>query len=568
MVYLWYEMLIHHPWFGKFLNIQEKDMMDINMVRILFVLFLLFATIYQISIRRGNITPDTLDDVSLKQMKWVIFWENVLFGFSTLVTGIILGLLISPLIFPIFAVLMETPSFPFLFPSRAIGITVALFFSAFVVSSLCLALFLYPKRKARKSFGRFQSYIWIIVSIILLLLLYLSFHFFGKPAWYSVSFFYLVLGFFFILCVASLVWMDKKIEFVSILSNQTIFSGLTGKIIVSFLAVIFLVSSIGEMKVFLTSYQTQKAYYKENAFTFYLEALYKDKSKLGEYERLLEQELTKKRVSFQKQTVNFLILKESNGTRFPLAISYSQYAKLTKQVGRALPSKLKENEAVYFFTAVNAFYHQKSEIEKNTIAFQGYPTAFHLQSNIGSFIPGYDVIVLSDEVYKEIASIRTAKVDYTIPDRYVLYTVPAWMKNSPTYASAELEVGTKLINLIEGSPLYKSDQDHILNGYTGNNENYELTVRSPYGMGVNDLRFVILALFKCLLALILMLFLYNPSKKLWGVSFYFPYGVAILSSFLFSMDRFSIIWIAIGLQLVIFHIFFFLLSKKRFTFHR
>jgi hypothetical protein len=187
---------------------------------------------------------------------------------------------------------------------------------------------------------------------------------------------------------------------------------------------------------------------------------------------------------------------------------------------------------------------------------------------VGSFIPGYDVIVVSDEVYTEIASIRTPEVDYTVADRYVLYTVPAWMKDSPTYVSTELQVGTKLINQIEGSPRFISNQDHILKGYVGDNINYELTVRSPYGMGVNDIRFLILSLLKCLLGFVLMLFLYRRNEKVWWVSFYFPYGIAILSSFLFSVDRMSLTWIAIGLQLVWFHIFFFLLSKKKFTFHR
>jgi hypothetical protein len=561
-------MLIQHPWFEKFLNLQEKDVLDTKLVWFLFVLSLLFVTIYQISMRRGNITPDTLDKVSLKQMKWVIFWENAFIGFFTVIVGLVIGLLISLLIFPLFALLMETPTFPFVFPLRSIGKIVLLFLSFYLVSSLCLAFFLYPERKARKSFGRFHSYMWMIVSAVLVVLLYLYASYYGKPSFHKVPFFYLNLVVFPIICIALLFFIDKKIGYASTFTKLSNLGGLTGKLVVSFFAVLFLVSSIGDMKIFITSYQTQNAYYKENAFTFYLEALYKDKSKLAAYEKALEQELAKKKVTYQKQMVDFLILQELDGTRSPLAISYSQYVKIAKQLEQPTPSKLKENEAIYFFTSVNSSYYRKSNTDKSSIAFKGYPTAFHLQSQVGSFIPGYDVIVVSDEVYAEVASVRTSDIDYTVVDRYVLYTVPAWMKETPTYASAELQVGTKLINQIEGSPRFISNQDHILKGYSGDNINYELTVRSPYGMGVNDIRFLVLSLLKCLLGFVLMLFLYQRNEKVWWLSFYFPYGVAILASFLFSVDRVSFTWIAIGLQLVWFHIFFFLQSKKRFTFHR
>ncbi|MCH5584367.1 hypothetical protein MK805_05205 [Shimazuella sp. AN120528] len=568
MVYLWSEMLTSHPWFGKFLNLQEIDILDINQLRSLFLGFLLWSASYQIASRRGTATADMLDDASWKQMRSIIFGENLLLGLASWLISIIIGTLLSLLVFPLFGILMETPTFPFIFPVLAIAKSALFFIPAFVANALLIYFFLYPKKKVWNAYGKWQSYTWVIVAAVLLLGLYLYVSFFASPSLRQSVWFYLFIGFFFVGAIILLVILDRKIGYISIFSNQRFFGGLTGKILVVFLAVLSFLSSIQEMKILFTSYQTQQDYYQENAYTFYLEALYQDKSKLPIYEQELEQELKQKKVTYHKQQVDFLVLEEADGVRSPLTLSYSQYEKVAKQLGQPKPTKLKENEAIYFFTSVNSSYQKKSEIDEKSIAFIGYPTAFHLKSKIGSFIPGYDVMVVADEVYAEIRNVESPNVNYAVPDRYVLYMVPAWMKKNPTYASPELQVGTKLINQIEKSPKFISNQDHILNGYVGENKNYELTVRSPYGMGVNDIHFLFLSLLRGLISLIWMLFLYDRRSKQWWISFYYPLSLAIAASFVFSIDKVSITAIAVIVQVVWIHLFFSLVSKKRFHFYR
>ncbi|WP_028777536.1 ABC transporter permease [Shimazuella kribbensis] len=560
-------MLINHPWFERFLHPQEKQLLDIHLFWVFFLVFLFFSTIYQISRRREDITPDTLDEVSRKQIKGVIFWENVWLGLLSWGSGILLGLAASPLIFRFFASMMETPIFPFIFPFSAIWKSALFFIPAFLLSGLIFYFFLYPRKKGNLH-KKWQFSIRLISSSMLLLFLYGYLSFFGSIHFQQVPLFFVLLGVFFVAAVVLLYFLDKKIGIGSVFSKQQFLGGLTGKILVIFLGVLFLFSAITDMKIFLTSYLTQKNYYQENAFTFYLEAIYQDKSKLSIYQTALEQELKKQNVNFYKQVADFLIVHESEGARSPLVISASQYANVAKLMGKPNPQKLKENEGIYFFTTVNSYYQKQSDTDKHSIAFEGYPTAFYLHSNVGSFIPGYDVMVVADDVYQEIASIRTSKFNYSIPDRYVFYMVPSWMKESPNYDSPELRIGSKWINQIEGSPRFIPNQNYILNGYVGHNENYELTVRSPYGMGVNNIRFLFMSFAKGLIGWLMMLFLYERKNKFWWVSFYYPFGIALLASFLFSLDRSSFIALAIGIVTVWIHIFFFLISKEKITFHR
>lgn len=564
MIYLWSEMLTNHPWFGKFLNLQEVEILDLNQICFLFISILLFSTIYQIASRRATLTPDTLDLTALKQMKIVIFWENLLLGLFSWVMSIVAGLLLSLLLFPLFAQLMETPVFPFVFPFVAIGKSALFFVPSFLISAILVNFLLYPKKNTLKLGEKWQANLWVIISIVMLIGLYVYIYLFSKQSFA----FSIILGVFFIGATVILVVLDRKVGYISIFSKRRIFGGRTGKVLAVFLAVLALVSSVQDMKILITSYQTQRDYYQENAFTFYLEALYRDKTKLPLYEQELEQALKQKKVSFHKHQVDFLVLQEASGERSPLMLSYSQYEKVAKQLGQASPKKLKENEAIYFFTTVNSPYIKKSETDKKSIAFIGYPTAFQLDSKTGSFIPGYDVVVAADEVYEEIRNIRTATVDYSVLDRYVLYTVSAWMKADPIYTSPELEVGSKLINQIETSPEFISNQDHILNRYVGENKDYELTVRSPYGMGVNNIHFLFLSLLKGLIGLSLMLFVYERSKRTWWVSFYYPLVLAILASFAFSIDKISITAGAICIQVIWIHFFFCMASRKKFSFHR
>jgi hypothetical protein len=567
MIYLWSEMLTSHPWFGKFLDLQEKQLLDRNLIWLFFLLFLFFSTIYQISSRREDITPDMLDEISRKPMKGIMFWENVWLGWMAWGFGILLGFVASSLIFRFFAAMMETPVFPFFFSLSAIWKSVLFFIPAFFLNGLFFYSFLYPRRKKGLNLPR-KPYAWLITSSVLFLFLYGYLFLFDSIRFRQVPLFFVWLGVFFVGAVVLLFILDKKIGHVSMYSKQSFLRSLTGKILVSFLGVLFLFSAITDMKIFLTSYLTQKNYYQENAFTFYLEALYKDKSKLPQYQTSLEEELKKQKVNYYKQEADFLVVRESGGNRSPLVISASQYTNIAKQLGKPNPQKLGENEGLYFFTTINSYYKQKSDADKRSIAFEGYPTAFHLHSNIGSFIPGYDVMVVADEVYNEVANIRTNEINYSIPDRYVFYLVPSWMKHSPTYDSPELQIGSKLINQIEVSPRFIPSQDYILNGYIGNNENYELTVRSPFGMGVNNIRFLFLSLAESLIGWMMMVFLYKEKEKFWWVYFYFPFGITLLASFLFSVDNWRFIGSAIGIVLVWIHIYFCLISKKRITFHR
>lgn len=563
MVYLWSEMLISHPWFGKFLHAQEITNLGIDQIRVWIILFILLSAGYQIAVRRGTATPDMLDAVSLKQMRLVIFWENFILGLLSWITSIIFGWILSLPLFPVFAVLMETPVFPFVFPAVSIGKSALLFLSAFLLHAFFCYLFLYPKKNVWKIYGKWQSYTWVIVSVLMLLGLYV-FAPFGKLG-YGYS---LLLGIFFVAVIALLMLLDKKIGYTSIFSSQRFLGGRTGKIVVGFFAVLSLVSSIQDMKILLSSYQSQRDYYQENAFTFYLEALYQDKSQLPRYEKELEAELIKRKVTYEKTQIDFLVLRETNGERSPLTLSYSEYEKVAKLLGQPKPAKLNQNEAIYMFTSVNSHYLKRSETDKKWIAVNGYPTAFQLRSKSGSFIPGYDVMVVADEVYEEIRSIRTPLINYSVPDRYVLYRVPVWMSKHPTYTSEELKLGTKLIHQIEGSSEFVSDQDHILNGYVGENKNYELTVRSPYGMGVNDIRFLFLSVMKSLIGLLLLLFLYDKSRKYWWISFYYPLVVAVIASFLFSIDKISITSVSVCIQVIWIHLLFCFVSKKRFNFYR
>lgn len=88
----------------------------------------------------------TILGMSPKQMKRMLFGENMLIGMSALVTGVVSGILFSGLFFKLIRNLFTTVSFEMYFPIAPVMITVILFLGMFLVISFITPYFISHKK--------------------------------------------------------------------------------------------------------------------------------------------------------------------------------------------------------------------------------------------------------------------------------------------------------------------------------------------------------------------------------------------------------------------------------------
>ena len=79
---------------------------------------------------------------SMKQIRKLVFRENLLIGIIAIVTAIVLGLVITPLFLMGAKVVLKADTFGMYLPLQAMGLTIGLFLILFIVISTVVTRFI------------------------------------------------------------------------------------------------------------------------------------------------------------------------------------------------------------------------------------------------------------------------------------------------------------------------------------------------------------------------------------------------------------------------------------------
>lgn len=553
-------MLLEHPWFGRFFDASDKDVIEPTFIGITFLLYMMLMVIYQAFVSRKSITFHTLHGVPIQKIRWVMFLINLTINTISIVLGVLLALGFSPLFFQFSALLMETSVFPFQFPTSSLIVTFFFFGTLAIISSISMVFVLRSNKTTVTEYKKPKMpFVMCAAGLGILVAVWMKIQFLHTSALLTgsslVTYICIMLGSIFLIYYAGKL-LNNSLEKEKNSKLKTL-AGLS--------VVCLLLMSVSNLKEVAVGVEKHQLFYKDFAFTFYLAAYAKDKSKLSVYDHLLQKQLQQKHALYQKQSYHALELQGEDG-RFPLAIRYSDYLRLATLIGDQQNHPLSANEAIYFFAMDDYFHTHLKSKDLTRLQIVGYPVTFRLQSKMGSIMPMTDVMVISDSVYNKLAKINNNDVDYTTDDEYIAYLVPQWMKGTPTYSSPEQTIGGRIVNIIEGSPKYTPTKDNVTN-YEGNNDDYDLFFRSPYGVGGCDVGDIILSFMHFVLAIPFLFFYSNWSGKQRFVYLSIPLVLTILEEFLFSITKFAFTSIALVIPSLLFIGLLVMFPKKPFRFY-
>ncbi|RAL21314.1 FtsX-like permease family protein [Thermoflavimicrobium daqui] len=149
MIFFAYAVFIFHPEIGKTpLGATAKILMQ-GAEYIIFVfsfLFVLYSNSAFLKVRQKEFGILTILGAAKGQINRLIFLENIIIGFASVITGIVGGFLLSQVFLYYGAKIMEVKKFSMYLPSKAIGITAASFLGLFLFISLLTTFFVRQNR--------------------------------------------------------------------------------------------------------------------------------------------------------------------------------------------------------------------------------------------------------------------------------------------------------------------------------------------------------------------------------------------------------------------------------------
>ncbi|MCH5583985.1 ABC transporter permease [Shimazuella sp. AN120528] len=457
VIYFLGRLFMNHPMTYKYFHDGDGFALYGIFYLILFTLFLITSTSFYLQTRKKEIALYSLHGASFGQIGLLIMLENMVVGFFVIVTGIVVGLSLSKLFFILITPMLGTPIFTFYLSFEVIWDTVSTFGCFYIVQSILL-LFMIRSNKVIKLLKerRLPTNQRKLSMVLFVIGLVLTSSTFLVPYYQPTDLFL----FYFVFILA---YISPLVGFYLILANySTFYCQLTKRNdpeqpthvlrrsrqlfqsksipLMGAISVFFLWLSLSSIIDLLSTYDSTMGVYKDYPFTYYLFANEKDKSKLPVYDRLLQRQLTQKKVNYKNYSFEAIILREKSGG-YIRAIRYSDYQSIAAILGRKHP-RLQDAQIIYLATREGNWIKQKHT--ENTLRIQKYQHPFQIQAIDKNIIPRHDVIVVSDKMFIQLSTIKTTS-NYPpyrqLPDeKYIAYLVPQWMKNLPKLFDQEVKV--------------------------------------------------------------------------------------------------------------------------------
>jgi putative ABC transport system permease protein len=449
-IYFISNMFKFHPWFSRYFYLGADFSLANLTTLFLFLIFLVSSISFFLQARKQETALYALHGATWGQISSIIFLENIIIGLGAIVTGIVLGLSLSKLCFILLAPIVQTPVFSFYFPLKVIRETATDFGVLFLINSLITVFFirsqkaitLLKRKQPETSRAKLSLVLFFIGAILLGIAVYMdqsqqtsSFRAIFFPIF---SFVFCGIGGYLILRnTGSLIyWLfkrnDSKRHVRLLWGTQQQFQTVAYSI-AGLLAALFFVYAITSTEAVITDIKKQQLSYQEYPFTYYLVGYESDKTKLPVLDRLLNEQLNKAKVKYQRGTFDALVVR-GIGNSYTRVVRYSDYQTLATILGRTYPTSLRNNEVLYLASLDGIFMKQKNQEAIKDLKIVGSPNNFQLRQGTGNLIPGFDTIVVSDVTYTKLATVKTntthAPIRQLSTERYIVYLVPEWMKST------------------------------------------------------------------------------------------------------------------------------------------
>ncbi|MGE0979168.1 ABC transporter permease [Bacillus cereus] len=430
-VFFSFAVYIYHPQLQKMQELQEHETL-INMSKgaqgtiVLFsFLFLFYSVSAFLKVRKNQFVILTILGISQKQLRRLVFMENMFIGILSILVGTQAGLVFFYFFLLITSKISGTHGLYIYWPMKAIIITISIFIILFFVVSILTPVFLHTRKRKDLMEDRGMnvqekktSVIRALLSVVCLLV---GYYIAGNTNWYmrenSIANTYAT---YIVLSIVPLVsigtyFLFSQLVFVCIdllKKNRKFYMKRINMLWISDLAVrtkenvnmLFIVTMLSAIAftiitaLFAINNDTKSSIIKEYPIPFtYIS--YKNNALEEKHINIIEKELKNQQVQYKK--FNFILLKEKVYEREIMIIRESDYNFLSGLLGRQ-EVQLEDNEVII----ASPF---SSNLIKNPFVKQGLITLgpnkkeFLIKDSLQKAIEPYqEVVVISDTVFDKM----------------------------------------------------------------------------------------------------------------------------------------------------------------------
>ncbi|SFX13368.1 putative ABC transport system permease protein [Thermoactinomyces sp. DSM 45891] len=447
MIFFAYALFIFHPELAKSSLGDQAKMGMIAAAYVTFAfsfLFVLYSISAFLKIRNKEFGLLTILGAQRKQINKLIFLENILIGFASIVTGILGGLLFAKLFLLYGSNVVET-DLSFYLPAKAIGLTIIAFSALYIVISFLTLFFIRQKRVLELLMGTSKpkkepkAHILLVLTSILLIgtayyLLYRNFNTILLALTLGILGTYLFFTQFSVYMMRllkknrSFFWKGTRMLWVSemaykIKDNARMFFMIT---IVTAMASV----AIGLVQSF--DYMGKDSY-KDIPFAVTFDVPKEYKNWKTDMQKI-DQELDRARVKYDKVIAKSTTI-QVDENRSANVINESSYRQLAKSLGLKAPNKLKSEEAIYIAPKSDK---QKIQVGQKVSKYQ-------IVERVNKRMTGYlPLLVVNDEAYQQIQANSVKEKDLS-EGISVYYSIPAWSGEKPPLSNSDqVEISKKI----------------------------------------------------------------------------------------------------------------------------
>ncbi|SDY76272.1 ABC transporter permease [Thermoactinomyces sp. DSM 45892] len=438
MIFFAYALFIFHP---ELANSSLGNQAKIGMEAAAYVtfvfsfLFVLYSISAFLKIRNKEFGLLTILGAQRSQINKLIFIENILIGFASIVTGILGGLLFAKLFLLYGSSIVETELSLYL-PLKAMGITIAAFSALYIVISFLSLFFIRQKKVLELLMGtskpKKEPKAHILLVLLSILLIVTAYYLLNQN--FNMLLLALPLGiigtyFFFTQFSVYVMRLLKK--------NRSFFWKGTRMLWISEMAykikdnarmffMITIVTAMASVAIGLVQSfdYVGKDSYKDLPFAITLDATKEYKNWETDMQKI-DQELEHSGIKYDKVIAKSATIQMDDRSSVSVT-NESSYRQMAKLLGLKASYNLKSGEAIYISP------------NKQGIQVGQKVSKYQIVEQINKRITGYlPLLVVNDEAYQQIQASLAKENDLSSTGISVYYSVPAWSGKEPPRSDSD-----------------------------------------------------------------------------------------------------------------------------------
>ncbi|TCP68312.1 FtsX-like permease family protein [Baia soyae] len=456
MIFFTYAMFIFHPDMTK-TQMGRRTQIGMGAAEYVVFIFSFLFVLYSISAflkaRKKEFGLLTILGSEGRQLKRLIFLENMIIGSLSIIAGIACGMVLSKAFLYFGAGVVGVKELPIYLPWKAMGLTTVAFLTLFLVISALTLFFVRQNRVIELLQGGMKPKPEPKVSIWLCLLsvgcFISAFYLMKQPLSQSNMMYILALGliatyFFFTQISVWTIRLCKRNRSFSWRGTNLLWVSEIGYKIKDNARIFFMITVVTAMSctvigIVLSMDQMNKRAFSENPFALTYTVMNEKGENWKKEIDKIDQELKSANVKFEKiqQASIGSQFREAQDRYLPIMKQSEYQHRVDKLNGKKIPT-LKTGEAL----AISHPSINKLNAKQLTLHDGG-----EVLQVVGQFveksIQGGSLVVVSDETYTQLKASRKEKEDVEIS-----YLIPDWSnKELPNSNSTEVKIGKKLIDL-------------------------------------------------------------------------------------------------------------------------